>query len=83
MWGGREVWREGNGGLEHAHETVAGSRSGMRVRSLTERMCDIDREMPIASDAQKDELTRGKMTLTAEVRRLNGQWWSFARRRTR
>ena len=66
---------EENGGLDHADETVAGSLSVMHERSLTERMSEIDREMPIASDAQKDELTREKMTLTAELRRLNGQWW--------
>jgi len=31
--------------------------------------------MPIASDTQKDELTREKMALTDELRRLGGQWW--------
>lgn len=66
---------EENGGLDHAEETVAGSLSAMHERSLTERMSEIDREMPIASDGQKDELTREKMSLTAELRRLNGQWW--------
>ena len=66
---------EENGGLDHADETVAGSLSVMHERSLTERMSEIDREMPIASDAQKDELTREKMALTGELRRLNGQWW--------
>ena len=66
---------EENGGLDHADETVAGSLSVMHERSLTERMSEIDREMPIASDAQKDELTREKMALTSELRRLNGQWW--------
>ena len=66
---------EENGGLDHADETVAGSLSVMHERSLTERMSEIDRDMPIASDTQKDELTREKMTLTAELRRLNGQWW--------
>ena len=66
---------EENGGLDHADETVAGSLSVMHERSLTERMSEIDREMPIASDTQKDELTREKMALTGELRRLNGQWW--------
>ncbi len=66
---------EENGGLDHADETVAGSLSAMHERSLTERMSEIDREMPIASDSQKDELTREKMALTEELRRLGGQWW--------
>jgi DNA primase len=66
---------EENGGLDHVDETVAGSLSVMHERSLTERMSQIDRDMPIASDAQKDELTREKMALTGELRRLNGQWW--------
>ncbi len=66
---------EETGGLDHADETVAGSLSAMHERNLTERMSEIDREMPIASDTQKDELTREKMALTDELRRLGGQWW--------
>ena len=66
---------EENGGLDHADETVAGSLSAMHERSLTERMSEIDREMPIATDVQKDELTREKMALTEELRRLGSQWW--------
>ena len=66
---------EENGGLDHADETVAGSLSAMHERSLTERMSEIDREMPIATDLQKDELTREKMALTDELRRLGSQWW--------
>ncbi|CAN5345020.1 hypothetical protein BH09GEM1_BH09GEM1_04070 [soil metagenome] len=66
---------EETGGLDHADETVAGGLSAMHERNLTERMSEIDREMPIASDSQKDELTREKMALTDELRRLGGQWW--------
>ena len=66
---------EENGGLDHADEAVAGSLSAMHERSLTERMSEIDREMPIATDLQKDELTREKMALTDELRRLGSQWW--------
>ncbi|MEP6732530.1 MAG: DNA primase [bacterium] len=66
---------EETGGLEHADEAVAGSISAMHERNLTERMSEIDRELPIASDAQKDELTREKVELTKELRRLGGQWW--------
>ena len=66
---------EETGGLDHADETVLGSLSAMHERNLTERMSEIDREMPIASDTQKDDLTREKMRLTEELRRLGGQWW--------
>ena len=66
---------EETGGLDHADETVNGSLSAMHERNLTERLSEIDREMPIASDSQKDELTREKMSLTEELRRLGGQWW--------
>ena len=66
---------EETGGLEHADEAVAGSLSAMHERNLTERMSEIDRELPIASDAQKDDLTREKMRLTEELRRLGGRWW--------
>lgn len=66
---------EETGGLDHADETVNGSLSAMHERNLTERMSEIDREMPIAADSQKDELTREKMNLTEELRRLGSQWW--------
>ncbi|MBC7670952.1 MAG: hypothetical protein H7247_00910 [Polaromonas sp.] len=67
---------EENGGLDHADETVSGSLSAMHERNLTERMSEIDREMPIASDTQKDELTKEKMALFKELGSLGGgQWW--------
>jgi DNA primase len=66
---------EETGGLDHADEAVAGSLSAMHERNLTERMSEIDREMPIASESQKDELTREKMKLTEELRRLGSRWW--------
>ena len=48
----------------------------MHERNLTERMSEIDREMPIASDTQKDELTKEKMALFKELGSLGGgQWW--------
>jgi hypothetical protein len=66
---------EETGGLEHADEAVAGSLAAMHERKLTERMSEIDRELPIASEGEKDELTREKMRLTDELRRLGGRWW--------
>ncbi|MDB4916413.1 MAG: primase [Gemmatimonadetes bacterium] len=66
---------EETGGLEHADETVAGALSAMHERAITERMSEIDREMPIASDGQKTELTKEKMKLRDELKGLGGQWW--------
>ncbi|MEO5818768.1 MAG: DNA primase [Gemmatimonadaceae bacterium] len=66
---------EETGGLDHADEAVAGSLSAMHERSLTARMSEIDREMPIASESQKDELTAEKRKLMDELRRLGGRWW--------
>ena len=67
---------EENGGLDHADETVAGSISSMHERDITERLSEIDRVAPLASDDQKDELTREKMRLTEELRSLGGRWWT-------
>ncbi len=66
---------EENGGLDHADETVAGSLASMHERDITERLSEIDRESPLASDVEKDELTREKMRLTEELRSLGGRWW--------
>ncbi|MEO6527873.1 MAG: DNA primase [Gemmatimonadaceae bacterium] len=63
------------GGLDHADEAVTGSLAAMHERGLAERMTEIDRELPLASSDEKDELTREKMRLTEELRRLGGRWW--------
>ena len=63
------------GGLEHADEAVVGSLAAMHERELAHRMTEIDRELPLASSDEKDELTREKMRLTEELRRLGGRWW--------
>ena len=66
---------EENGGLDHSDETVAGSISSLHERDITERLGEIDRESPLASEDQKDELMREKMRLTDELRSLGGRWW--------
>jgi len=63
------------GGLDHADEIVAGSLALLHERQLAERMSEIDRELPLANSEEKDELTREKMNLTAELRRLGGRSW--------
>jgi DNA primase len=63
------------GGLDHADETVSGSLALLHERHLAERMSEIDRELPLANSEEKDQLTREKMSLTAELRRLGGRSW--------
>ena len=63
------------GGLDHADETVAGSLALLHERQLGERLSEIDRELPLANSEEKDQLTREKMSLTAELRRLGGRSW--------
>jgi DNA primase len=63
------------GGLEHADEAITGSLAAMHERELAARMSEIDRELPLATSDEKDELTREKMRLTEELRRLGGRWW--------
>ena len=67
---------EETGGLDHADEAVAGSLAAMNERTLTSRLGEIDREMPLASDSEKTELTREKMRIRVELEQLNpGRWW--------
>ena len=67
---------EETGGLEHVEEAVAASLLAMHERQLTERMSEIDREMPIASDTQKNELLTEKTELAKQLRDLGGgNWW--------
>jgi hypothetical protein len=63
------------GGLDHADEAITGSLAAMHERELAERMTEIDRELPLANSDEKDALTREKMRLTEELRRLGGRWW--------
>ncbi|MDB4882600.1 MAG: primase [Gemmatimonadetes bacterium] len=63
------------GGMDHADEAIAGSLAAMHERELADRMTEIDRELPLATSEEKDELTREKMRLTEELRRLGGRWW--------
>ena len=64
-----------DGGLDHADEAVSGSLALLHERSLADRMSEIDRELPLANSKEKDELTREKMQLTDELRRLGGRRW--------
>ncbi len=49
--------------------------ASLHERSLTDRMTEIDRELPIADERQKDGLIEEKRRLTEELRRLGGRYW--------
>jgi DNA primase len=66
---------EESGGLDHADEAVSGSLALLHERELTERLSEIDREMPLANSAEKDELTNEKIRLRDELRRLGSRSW--------
>jgi DNA primase len=66
---------EEDGGLDHADEAVSGSLGLLHERALADRMSEIDRELPLANSDEKDVLTREKMQLTDELRRLGGRRW--------
>jgi hypothetical protein len=62
-------------GLEHSDEAVAGSLTMMHERDLADRMGEIDRLLPISAPEEKDDLTREKMRLRAELASLGARWW--------
>jgi hypothetical protein len=64
---------EESGGLDHADETVAGSLAALHERDLARRLEEIDRLMPLADTTEKDVLTREKMQLRDELRRLGSR----------
>lgn len=62
-------------GLEHSDEAVAGSLTMLHERNLADRMGEIDRLLPISAAEEKDDLTREKMRLRAELASLGARWW--------
>jgi DNA primase len=66
---------EESGGLDHADEMVSGSLALLHERELTERLAEIDREMPLANSDEKDQLTNEKIRLRDELRRLGSRSW--------
>lgn len=52
----------------------------LRAREIEERLSEIDRELPLASDKQKDELLKEKGTLLDEFKHLGGKSYKRYRR---
>src|SRR2546423_1348792 len=62
-------------GLQHTEAAVAGSLASMQERDITQRMDEIGRLMPLASDEEEDVLQREKMQLRDELRSLGSKRW--------
>jgi DNA primase len=58
------------GGLDRANEIVDGSLSALASRELDARLSAIDREMPLASPDEKDDLIREKEQLLRQMQAL-------------
>jgi DNA primase len=72
-----ELMAEG-GGLDRANEIVEGSVSAIASRDVDARLTDIDREMPLATPDEKDDLIREKEKLLKQMQALGrGRFKSF------
>jgi DNA primase len=58
------------GGLDRSNEIVDGSLGALESRRLDERLAEIDREMPLATTDEKDDLIREKEQLRRELQAL-------------
>jgi DNA primase len=70
------------GGLDDPSRILRDCIAVLKRRDLGEEIEAIDRELPLADDAEKDELVRRKQQLAAEIKALGGRRWpSFGRSR--
>jgi len=66
------------GGLDRPEETLDASINALLSRSLGERLSEIDRLLPLAASAEKDDLIREKSRLAVEMNALGRpRWKSF------
>src|SRR5207237_2323202 len=61
------------GGLERAMEVIDDHVNAMRSRSIEARLVEIDRQLPLATEDQKDDLIRRKQHLNSEMKALGKQ----------
>ena len=66
---------ENDGGLDVPARIVEDCISVLRQRELGEEIDAIDREIPLADDAGKNELVLRKQQLTREINALGGRRW--------
>jgi hypothetical protein len=61
--------------------SIAGSSAMLRGRELESRLAAIDRELPLAADAEKDQLIEEKIRLRTQVKDLGGVGMRFGKSR--
>ncbi len=72
-----------DGGLQDPSRVIDDCVAVLRQRELGERIDEIDRELPLATDVEKDGLVRRKQELMGQIRELGGRRWkSFGRARS-
>jgi DNA primase len=72
------------GGLDAPARIVQDCVSVLKRRELGERIDEIDRQLPLAADAEKDRLVRQKQKLASDIQALGGRRWpSFGAGRAR
>jgi DNA primase len=73
-----------DGGLEVPSKMIEGCVAAMLQREMGEELDQIDRDLPLAEEAEKDRLVRRKQQLTQKIRALGGRqrWKSFGQTRS-
>jgi DNA primase len=64
-----------DGGLDDPSRVIEDCIAVLRRRELGDQIDDIDRELPLASDVDKDKLVSEKQELMRQIRELGGHRW--------
>jgi DNA primase len=72
-----------SGGIDRPEETIAASINALLAREISNRMIEIDRILPLAPSAEKDDLIREKKRLAGEIQSLGrARWKNFNSKRS-
>jgi DNA primase len=72
---------EENESITDVESTIERSVAMLRVRELESRLAAIDRELPLATDAEKDQLIEEKVRLRRQIEDLGGVGMRFGKSR--
>ena len=72
---------EEHASVSDTESTIEGSVAMLRVRELESRLAAIDRELPLATDAEKDQLIGEKGRLRRQIEDLGGVGMRFGKSR--
>lgn len=64
-----------DGGLDDPVRSIADCVGALKRREIDVRITEIDRELPLAPDNEKDQLVQQKLKLMGEIRDLGGRRW--------